>query len=173
MSTGGRSTIATDQTQAQPDEAAVAAALAIYTATCFTTREVDLPEDDRFDNRFHLGLDYRPDLATNVIGNKGLPLPPGLSGSTLWNTGFVEAKMAKRPWTPELAVVTGVIWGWPSGAGCLIATRAEYLRSFLLGALDFAKGPTSLPEGPKSFFGNAKAFLARFNPFGPDPTSRS
>jgi hypothetical protein len=101
----------------------------IYTGTCSTGREVYLPEDDRFDNRFHLGLDYRPDLARNVIGNKGLPLPPGLSGSTLWNTRFVEAKMANIQWTPELAVVTGVIWGWPSDAACLVATRAECERT--------------------------------------------
>jgi hypothetical protein len=113
----------------------------IYTGTCSTAREVELPEDDRFDSRFHLGLDYRPDLAKTVIGDKGLPLPPGLSGSTLWNTRFVEAKIVKKPWTPTLAVVTGVIWGWPSAVGCLVATRAEYLRSFLLGALEFAKEP--------------------------------
>ena len=71
------------------------------TATCYTAREVKLPEDDRFNNRFHLGLDYRPDLAETVIGNKELPLPPGLSGSTLWNTRFVEAKMSNAPWTPS------------------------------------------------------------------------
>jgi len=112
----------------------------LYTGTCYTAREVELPEDQRFAGRFHLGLDYRPDLAKTVIGDKGLPLPPGLSGSTLWNTRFVEAKMAKTPWTPELAMVTGVIWGWPSALACLVATRAEYLRFFLLGALDFAKG---------------------------------
>jgi hypothetical protein len=28
--------------------------------------------------------------------------------------------------------VTGVIWGWPSGHACLVATRAEFVRSFLL-----------------------------------------
>jgi hypothetical protein len=57
----------------------------------------------------------------------------GLSGSTVWNTNFVAAKMDGIEWTPELAKVTGVVWGWPSGHACLVATRAEYLRSFLLG----------------------------------------
>lgn len=103
------------------------------TGTCYSAREVTLPADDtRFDARYHFGLEYRPDLATNVIGNHGLPLPPGLSGSTVWNTRFVESKMHSIPWTPECAKVTGVVWGWPSGAACLVATRAEYLRSFLL-----------------------------------------
>jgi hypothetical protein len=77
-------------------------------------------------------MDYRPELTSCVIGNDALPLPPGLSGLTVWNTGFVAAKMAGVPWTPELAKVTGVIWGWPSGHAGLVATRSEFLRSFLL-----------------------------------------
>ncbi len=105
-------------------------------AQCLTGREVKLPPDDeRFSLRFHFGIDYKPNLSTDVIGNKGLSRPPGLSGSAVWNTCFVEAKARGIPWTPELAKVTGVIWGWPSNVGCLVATRAEYLRSFLLAAL--------------------------------------
>ena len=103
------------------------------TGACYTAREIELPQDKRFSWRFHFGIDYRPDLATNVIDDKGLPLPPGLSGSTVWNTGFVAAKMADVLWSPDMARVTGVIWGWPSGHACLVATRAEFLRSFLLG----------------------------------------
>ena len=102
-------------------------------ATCYTSREIVLPDDSRFSSRYHFGLDYRPDLATDVIGKEGLPLPPGLSGSIVWNTGFVAAKMQSVQWTPELARVTGVVWGWPPENACLVATRAEYLRSFLLG----------------------------------------
>lgn len=104
-------------------------------ATCSTAREVPLPPNDpRFSSRFHFGLDYKPNLATDVIGKEGLPHPPGLSGSVVWDTGFVLAKMSGQTWTPDMAKVTGVVWGWPSNAGCIVATRAEYLRSFLLGA---------------------------------------
>lgn len=101
--------------------------------TCYTAREIELPQDERFSSRFHFGLDYRPDLASSVNGTDALPLPPGLSGSTVWDTRFVAARMAGIPWTPELATVTGVVWGWPSGHACLVATRAEFVRSFLLG----------------------------------------
>lgn len=101
-------------------------------ATCSIAREVPLPSDDRFDQRYHFGVEYRPDLAIQVIGAKGLPVPPGLSGSIVWDCRFVAAKMADEPWTPALAQVTGVVWGWPSDLGCLVATRAEYVRSFLL-----------------------------------------
>ncbi len=102
---------------------------------CLTGREVDLPEDNRFNSRFHFGIDYNPALTSDVVGDAGLSRPPGLSGSTVWNTNFVAAKTSGVPWTPELAKVTGVVWGWPSGVGCLIATRVEYLSSFLLSAL--------------------------------------
>lgn len=108
-------------------------------STCYTAREIELPEDQRFSKRYHFGLDYRPDLASTTIGNSSLPLPPGFSGSTVWNTNFVAAKEQGVIWTPEMAQVTGVVWGWPSSNACLIATRAEYLRSFLLLAVSQPK----------------------------------
>jgi hypothetical protein len=104
-------------------------------STCYTAREIDLPQHTDIDPRFHFGLDYNPGKATSVIGKSGLPTPPGLSGSTVWDTGFVKAKIWGQTWTPDMARVTGVVWGWPSGAGCIVATRAEYLRSFLLAAI--------------------------------------
>jgi hypothetical protein len=110
-------------------------------ATCYVAREIELPQDPRFDSRFHFGIDYRPGLAEQVAGSAGLPLPPGLSGSTVWNTNFVAANKAGKTWEPELAVVTGVVWGWPSDHGSIVATRAEYVRSFLLQAAnDLATG---------------------------------
>ncbi len=106
-----------------------------FESTTSLAREVPLADHDEIDHRFHFGLDYRPDLATSVIGKQGLPKPPGLSGSTVWNTCFVEAKAHGLEWTPSLAKVAGVIWGWPSGQGALAATKAEHLRSFLLAAI--------------------------------------
>jgi len=103
--------------------------------TCYTAREVELPEHQDISSRFHFGMDYRPEQSVTVIGNSGLPRLPGLSGSAVWNTRFVEAKMAGISWQPDMARVTGIIWGWPSGSACLVATRAEYIRSFLLGAV--------------------------------------
>lgn len=98
-------------------------------------REVELEPHDEIDSRFHLGLAYLPDRATTVLGDRDLPKPPGLSGSTLWNSCFVEAKALGREWSPELARVAGVVWGWPSGQGVIVATKAEHVRRFLLGTL--------------------------------------
>lgn len=104
-------------------------------ATCYLANEADLPaEDPRFDERYHFGLAYHPDLASDVIGKKGLPVPDGMSGSAVWDTRFVAARAAGVDWVPDMARVTGVVWVWPSEHGCLVATRAEYVRSFSLDA---------------------------------------
>jgi hypothetical protein len=98
--------------------------------TCYTAREVALPADQRFGPHYHFGIDYRPDAAIPLDG-RDLPLPPGLSGSSVWNTRFVEARLADVVWSPEMARLTGVVWGWPSSARFLVATRAEHVCRFL------------------------------------------
>jgi hypothetical protein len=101
-------------------------------ATSYCWQQVALPAgDDRFASRFHFAIDYRPDRATPLDG-RDLPTPPGFSGSLVWNTRFVERTQANQPWSPDCAQVTGLVWGWPSSEACLVATRAEYVRSFLL-----------------------------------------
>jgi hypothetical protein len=106
-----------------------------FESTTSLSCEVELDDHDEIDHRFHFGIVYRTNLATSVVGKQGLPKPTGLSGSTVWNTCFVEAKKKGSTWTPKLAKVAGVVWGWPSGQGALVATKAEHVRSFLLGAI--------------------------------------
>lgn len=103
--------------------------------TPYLMREVPLPEGWG-EERFHFAIDYRPDLAETVGRGAGLPRPDGFSGSLVWNTHFVECVMQGKEWSPEYAEVTGIVWGWPSATGCLVATRIEYIRSFLLHAID-------------------------------------
>ena len=106
-----------------------------FGATTSLAREVQLSDHPEIDPRFHFGLAYLPDQATSVIGDRGLPRPDGMSGSVIWNTRFVEARLNGRGWSADLAAVTGVAFGWPSGQGSIAATRAEHLRSFLLAAM--------------------------------------
>jgi len=106
-------------------------------ATPYAAQEACLPlEDALFMSRFHFALDYRPAQATpiNSRDTRGLPLPGGFSGSLVWNTRFVERWSKDPPWSPDHAEVTGLLWGWPSSAACVVATRVEYVRSFLLRA---------------------------------------
>lgn len=79
----------------------------------------------------HFTVEYRPDRATTAAGGRSLPLPPGLSGSLVWNTRFVEATLKNVQWSPSLARVTGLVWGWHSSAARLVATRVEHVRDFV------------------------------------------
>jgi hypothetical protein len=105
----------------------------ITKATSCGAQEAPLPAGDP---RLHFALDYRPDRATPIgENNPGLPVPKGFSGSVVWNTRFVECRAKGEEWSVESAAVTGLIWGWPSSAACVVGTRAEFVRSFLLRAI--------------------------------------
>ena len=107
----------------------------ITPVTTSAAREVPLPSGDpRFDTTYHFGIDYNPGQAVSLGLGPGLPVPKGLSGSLVWNMRLVECKLNGTPWTPAEARVTGLVWGWPSNVGCLVATRAEYLVAVLADA---------------------------------------
>jgi hypothetical protein len=107
----------------------------ITNATSYGCQEIPIPPDDhRLNPRFHFALDYRPDSTTSLDG-RDLPTPDGFSGSLVWNTRFVEMSINRQPWDANCAQVTGLVWGWPSSRACLVATRIEYIRSFLLRAV--------------------------------------
>lgn len=94
--------------------------------TPYLTQEVVMPTTEG-DPVFHFALHYLPDKASSTEERaRGLPDPHGFSGSLIWNTRFVEVTSVGGVWTPEDAVITGIVWGWPSGEGCLIATRVEH-----------------------------------------------
>jgi hypothetical protein len=104
-------------------------------ATSYTAKEVPVPPEWG-NERFHFAIDYRPDLALSLNPGYGLPQPRGFSGSLVWNTHYVDSVTQGFPWKPEYAEVTGIVWGWPSSAACILATRIEYVRSFLLLVID-------------------------------------
>ena len=77
--------------------------------------------------KYHFSLLYQPDLALSVEGSSHLPDPHGFSGSLVWDTKFVACLKDDIEWDPEMAKVTGIVWGWPSAAACILATKIEYL----------------------------------------------
>ena len=80
----------------------------------------------------HFALDYRPDRAKSVEpGGVPLPVPNGFSGSFVWDTKRIKYYREGWDWSPACARITGLIWGWPSGAGVLLATKVEYVRNFM------------------------------------------
>lgn len=104
------------------------------TATPYCTQESVVPEELKSD--FHFGLRYSTERAVSLdASGRGLPDPHGFSGSAVWNTRAVEYLLSGRRWTPENAEVTGMVRRWSDRHACLLATRIEFVRSFLLQAL--------------------------------------
>lgn len=92
--------------------------------------------DDEFDSAYHFAVGYSPEGAqpfdiSRPSNSPGLSDPHGLSGSLVWNTRRLECFYANQQWNPGLAVVTGIVWGWPK-SNYLIATKVEHIRQFLL-----------------------------------------
>lgn len=55
----------------------------------------------------------------------------GFSGSLVWNTRYVEVTRQGDTWTPEDAVVTGLLQRWDKDTRTLLAWRVEHLRAWL------------------------------------------
>jgi hypothetical protein len=104
------------------------------TGTPYLTQEAPLPEGCL--PELHFALRYSGTGARSLDGrNRGLPLPGGFSGSLVWNTRAVECLHSGRRWTPNEARTTGLVCLWDNASACLVATRIEHVRSFLLQAI--------------------------------------
>lgn len=57
--------------------------------------------------------------------------PQGFSGSLVWDTRYLEVTQAGRTWTPEEAVVTGLLRRWDSQRQTLLVWRVEHLLAWL------------------------------------------
>lgn len=97
--------------------------------TPYLTQECNFPNDfDDANPKFHFLLHYRPDLEKSIVGNSHLPNPHGFSGSLVWNTKRLECIHTGKKWSPELAKITGIVWGWSSSHACILATKVEHLK---------------------------------------------
>jgi hypothetical protein len=81
----------------------------------------------------YFSLIYNPERARSVDQANTINLcdPHGLSGSLVWNTRRVECSMKGRPWSPDLAQVTGMICRWDSPTSTVSAVRIEVILDFL------------------------------------------
>ena len=115
----------------------------ITPGTPYATQESPFPTSlNEADPKFHFSLFYPPDLARSIDGTSSLPDPHGFSGSLVWDTKRVACLQARKEWSPAMAEVTGILWGWPSGAACILATKVEKL-----GLKDLVDKEAGLTEG--------------------------
>ncbi|MBB4506321.1 hypothetical protein [Rhizobium leguminosarum] len=113
------------------------------TGTPYLTQEYDEtlePEETRrpikhpdFDPACHFAMQWHPEATTPTDGRtSSIPLDPhGMSGSLVWNTRLQEFAAKGEPWTPGVARLSGVLWGWDTGDRFLFATRIEHVAAFL------------------------------------------
>jgi hypothetical protein len=100
-------------------------------ATPLLTQELPSPPVDGV-HPYTFVMPYVPERAQFAeAGGVPLSLPPGLSGSLVWNTRRVECLIQDREWRPDLAQVTGMLSRWDSGISAIFAVRIEVLRDFL------------------------------------------
>ena len=55
----------------------------------------------------------------------------GFSGSLVWNTRYLEVSRQGCQWSPEDAVVTGLLRRWDQDTKTLLVWRVEHLRSWI------------------------------------------
>jgi hypothetical protein len=104
-------------------------------STSYGTQEMEaIPAG--LNERFFLALHHSPEKAEMIGGAGHLPLPPGFSGSAVWNTRYVECLGAGVEWTPAEARVTGIVCRWRTGDTGIVVLRIEHLRSWFLNALN-------------------------------------
>lgn len=95
-----------------------------------TRRSISHPA---FDPHYHFALQWHPEATTPTDGkNSSIPLDPhGMSGSLVWNTRILKFTQRGETWTPGVARLTGIVWGWDTADRFLFATRIEHVARFL------------------------------------------
>lgn len=97
--------------------------------TPFLTQECPFPDSlKEADQTYHMSIPYPPELAETREPSEPLPDPHGFSGSLLWDTKRVECLKKEIEWSPSMAKVTAIIWGWPSSSVCILATKIEHIN---------------------------------------------
>ena len=100
-------------------------------ATPLLTQELLSPPVNDVHSNYFL-MPYAPERAQFAEpGGIALSMPPGLSGSLVWNTRRVECMTQNREWSPDLAQVTGMLCRWDPAISAVFAVRIEVLRGFL------------------------------------------
>jgi hypothetical protein len=111
----------------------------VTNGTPYLTQEFEPQAEEReitsehYDPAFHFAMPWEPEQVEIIDReNNVVPVnPEGFSGCLVWNTRYVEYTSAEKDWDPNVAQLTGVVWGWAQQDRVLLATRIEHVRTFL------------------------------------------
>lgn len=74
---------------------------------------------------------FTPGTSTEARVEMRYDDPQGFSGSLVWNTRYLEITSAGREWSPDDAVVTGLLRRWDLETKTLLVWRVEHLNGWL------------------------------------------
>ena len=99
----------------------------------FLTQETDVPTGlKNVNSEFHFALRNDPTdaICTSDAPWRALPPPPGVSGSLVWKTNYVNYRKNAIEWNPEKhAVVAGIACLWDDKhTNVVIATKIDKMQ---------------------------------------------
>jgi len=90
------------------------------------------------DSEYHFDVFWEPGKTRDISSTSEVEKthirfddPGGLSGSLVWNTRYVEAKRNGWQWSPDKAIVTGLLQRWDPKTKTVLALRVEHVRRWL------------------------------------------
>jgi hypothetical protein len=104
----------------------------------FATPAVPLPPlPDKYDPDMHFAISFPRDIKMMDFNGRpaDLPDPRGMSGSIVWDSRYVRLAKQDVQWCPQHAKPCGLIYAWEPDYDCLVGTKIQYVRAFLLQAL--------------------------------------
>ena len=99
---------------------------------CSQEKVVDKPDPKMFEIFWEPDkIEYTEAVTAETRRNMSHNNPHGFSGSLVWSTRYIEVTSAGRKWSPDDAVVTGLLYRFDDRTKTLLALRVEYLRDFI------------------------------------------
>lgn len=107
----------------------------VSTATCYSSQlSKNVPLDERY---FYLpwkpgSVRITPATTEETARYSKSDDPSGLSGSLVWDTGFVRTFKDDGPWTPDIARVVGIVERWDYRSETLLVRRIEHILPWMI-----------------------------------------
>jgi len=101
--------------------------------TGYCTQEKQNTGDNKVFELFWNPLEtkFTPASSDLVRNNVRIDDPSGFSGSLVWNTRYMEMVSQGKDWSPECAVVTGLLRRWDTKTKSLLCLRIEHVSEYL------------------------------------------
>jgi hypothetical protein len=98
----------------------------------FSTQQLHCSADE-VSTDHHFAVNFDPQRHHGTV--RDLENPHGMSGSLVWNTRFFEFQATDEEWSPEEAVVTGLVFSWDKN-NRIFCIKIEHVREAVLQGIE-------------------------------------